>query len=73
MEKTCFLDSSTQHHVESSRNFLKNSVYEPHCTKLDEKSEHGHEDVIFTDRLGPNPGHFHQSPHVSGLDMTFLS
>ena len=53
MEKMCFLDSSTQNHAESSRNFLKNSALEPKRAKLDQKSEHGHEDVIFADRLGP--------------------
>ena len=50
--KQCFLDHSTQNHAESSRNLLTKSVLEQNRTKLDQKLEHGHEDVIFTDRLG---------------------
>ena len=51
VEQMCFLESST--HAESSRHFLKISVLEPKRTKLNQESEHGHEDVIFADRLGP--------------------
>ena len=42
MEKQCFLDSSTQNHVESFGNFPINSVLDPKRVKLNQKSEHGH-------------------------------
>ena len=32
--KTCFLDSSTQNHAESSRNLVKNSALDPKRAKL---------------------------------------
>ena len=34
MEKQCFLSSSTQNHAESSRIFIKNSVWDPKRAKF---------------------------------------
>ena len=39
MKTTCFLDSSTQNHAESFGIFLKNSVLDPKCVKLNQKSD----------------------------------
>ena len=36
--KTCFLDSSTQNHAEPLWNYLKKSVLDPKCVKLNPKS-----------------------------------
>ena len=38
----CVLGASTQNHVESRGNYVKKSVWEPKCGKLNEKSELGH-------------------------------
>ena len=83
-EKACCLDSSMQNHAESSRNFLKKSISEPNRAKLDQKSEHGHEYVIFADRLGPiywapfesvrnNAWHCHIRTHGNHSEITSKS
>ena len=49
MEKPCFLDSSTQNHAEASRNFVKHSVLDPKCARLDQRSPFGYP----ADRVSP--------------------
>ena len=47
VSKLCFLSFSTQDHVESSRNFVKNSVLEPKRAKLNQNSDFEHVRTYF--------------------------
>ena len=42
VSKSCFVDSSTQNHAEPLWNYLKKSVLDPKCAKLDQDSHFGH-------------------------------
>ena len=42
IEKQCYLDSLTQNHAEALWNYLKKSVLEPKCAKLDPNSSFAH-------------------------------